>query len=451
LNDRSFRQISHPEQQVYEHLLACVRVELPSQLIERFCSLFINGVGYPDAQIASSVEQIVNSKQAEEEFPFFLNRCCHILINRWQTQPQTQGAIPQLVELLENPPSGANTYSRSLRRLRQLLKLFTETDQYMTLRRLAQVMSQAAETTGIGFDTRGNFPRTSGNYPQTSVNNIDTSDDGSTQVKTLIRRYPFLYPHYLLSQDSSYEQQQTIRQIQAQTQHRFEVNLSQYVTYQVRRVQLSRQTPAQTSGRVIQPVKNPTLLSDRELGTALKHFVGKVEGGYTYRDLAHRFLSHTSQVPSFKVFKDDFYEYLTSAINPSYGKRQFNDKLYNHLKNIVPESDYQKPSELLIVRTCSQVLSHLIVESPQRPNHFMFVDLISNMGATFTTGILLKIVLFCRKVKSFLEKRFTILFNHYESFTRDGVPWLITSLENLNVAFSIHMGKADVSCLKYII
>jgi hypothetical protein len=202
--------------------------------------------------------------------------------------------------------------------------------------------------------------------------------------------------------------------------------------------------------RIIQPVKNPTLLSDRELGVALKQFVGKVQGSCTYRDIAQSFLTHTTQTSSYKEFKEDLYEYLTASIDPAFGKRQFNDRLYTHLKSTLPHSESQRPSEFLIVRTCSQLLNFLVVESPQRPNHFTFVDLITNLGATLTTGLLLKIVLLCRKVKPYLEKRFSILFNHYESSTRDGVPWLVTSLENLNIAFSVHFGSADLSCLNQI-
>jgi hypothetical protein len=269
-------------------------------------------------------------------------------------------------------------------------------------------------------------------------------------VGALIQRYPYLYEHCLLSEDSSYEHQQTVRQIQARVQRRFEFDLSQYVTYQVRRVQAMRQPSTEAPERIIQPVNNPTLLSDRELAAALKQFVGKVQGPNTYRDVAQSFLTHTSQTSSYRDFKDDLYEYLTASIDPAYGKRQFNDRLYNHLKNTLTQSDLQKPTEFLIVRTCSQLLNFLVVESPQRPNHFVFVDLITNLGATLTTGLLLKIVLLCRKVKPYLEKRFSILFNHYESSTRDGVPWLITSLENLNVAFSVHFGSADLSCLNQI-
>jgi len=191
-------------------------------------------------------------------------------------------------------------------------------------------------------------------------------------------------------------------------------------------------------------------LSDRELGAALKHFVGKVDRGRTYRDLANSFINHTSEINSFSDFKSDLYEYLISGIDRNYGDRQFNERLYAHLNHTLAHSNDQKTSEFLIVRTCSQLLNFLIVESPQRPNHFVFVDLITNLGATLTTGLILKIILLCRKVKPYLEKRFSILFNHYESSARDGVPWLVKSLENLNLALSIHFGAADISGLKQI-
>ena len=422
LTDCYSKQTNPHEQQLYDHLLTCVQVESPAQLIARLEQLFIQGVGYSDPKIWLALEKLLLSKQAEQEFRFVINRCCHILINRWQVQPNLQSAIPELVALFEKPSPGVHPYSRGAKRLRQMVKLFTESEQYLTLRRLSQVMSQAT----------------------------DTNRNGSKQIGTLIRRYPYLYEHCLLSEDSSYEHQQTVRQIQARVEHKFECDLSQYVTYQVRQAEQNRHPDASGSVRLIQPVSNPTLLTDRELGFALKQFVGKVEGNQTYRDLAHRFVTQSNHIPSYKVFKDDLYEYLTTSIDSAYGKRQFNNRLYSQMKNILPDNDFKKPNEFLLVRTCSQLLNYLVVESSQRPNHFVFVDLITNLGATFTTGLLLKIVLICRKVKPYLEKRFSILFNHYESSTRDGVPWLITSLENLNIAFSIHFGAADVSCLNQL-
>jgi hypothetical protein len=80
----------------------------------------------------------------------------------------------------------------------------------------------------------------------------------------------------------------------------------------------------------------------------------------------------------------------------------------------------------------------------------VFMDMISNLGSVFTTGLLLKIVLICQKVKPLLESRLSILFNHYETSQCKGVPWLVKSLENWNVAGAIHFGKMDASALNFL-
>ena len=100
---------------------------------------------------------------------------------------------------------------------------------------------------------------------------------------------------------------------------------------------------------------------------------------------------------------------------------------------------------ILLLRTCSQLLNFLIVQSPTQPNHFVFVDMLSNLGAINTTSLLLKLVLLCRKVKPYLEKRFSILFNHYESHTQSSVQWLVMAMEHLNIALSTNFGSMNLA------
>ena len=87
----------------------------------------------------------------------------------------------------------------------------------------------------------------------------------------------------------------------------------------------------------------------------------------------------------------------------------------------------------------------MVVESFQQPGHFVFVDLLNNLGATRVIGTLLKLILVCRQVKGDLEKRFSILFNHYSTFPKDKVFWLVEALENLNIAFSLNFGAKKFS------
>jgi len=195
-------------------------------------------------------------------------------------------------------------------------------------------------------------------------------------------------------------------------------------------------------------VKNPTLLSDKELNRSLKHYVGNVEGGHSYKSISQSFSNHTVHTKNFGAFKKDLYEYVLGSMDTRYSQGQFNKKLFNLLQNTLPEYDQQKPTEFLMMRTSSQLLNFLIVESPHQPEHYIFIDLITNLGVTRTVGLFLKIILFSKKVRPYLEKRFSILFNHYESFTREGVPWLVRSLENMQLALSVHFGKVDLSGLK---
>ena len=421
----SYNRQTHAEEQIlYNHLLEVVQVEQPAELIARFRTLFVTGSGYPDRSVAAALETIAASKNAEQEFKYILNRCCHIPINRWQPYPGKQAAIPELIALFELVPQQSG-YSRASGRVLKLVQQFTESEQYLTLKRLAQVI------------THNSFDSTNSKIPATLA------------LGTLIPRYPYLYSHCLLSDDSTYEQQKTIKKIQAQKQQQFEIDLSQYVAHQVRKAQVARRETSVSFGRAIHNINNPTLLSDPELFFALKQFVGKVEGADTYKQLAGRFRANTSETQSYRSFKDDLYEYLISSVSHErYGKGQFNQKLYKQLQNTFPHSNAQQFNEFLMMRTCSQLLNFLVVESPQKPNHFVFVDLISNLGPTQTTGLLLKIVLICDKVKPYLEKRLAILFGHYEFRAREGVVWLVKALENLNLALSTNFGGVDLSFLR---
>lgn len=426
------REITQEEQRIYSHFLDRAQYESPRQLIDRFRSLFIEGTSY-DPLVLADLDKVIASKTADQEFKFVLNRCCHILINRWQARPHSQRAIVELVALLSSLPTRpVMEYSRTrtVKQLRELVKQFLETEQYLTLRRLSQLMIQGAETYSA-----------------------ETSPVG-----TLIRRYPYLYEHCLVSEGSPDEHQESIRQIQTQVQRQYEIDLSQYVTYQVRRSFEVRETPAasiitsaQAPARLLTPVKNPTLLDDRDLRFALQQFAGKIEGVYTHRDIAQRFLNHASDTKSFKAFKDDLYQYITASIDTEYGNRQFNKQLYAHLQATLPESNFQPLNDFLIVRTCSQLLNFMVVESPQQPQHFVFVDLLSNLGPTLTTSLLLKIVLLCRKVKPYLEKRFSILFSHYESHTRNCVPWLIAAMENLHIALSTNFSTLNLCFVNQLV
>ncbi|WP_309736562.1 hypothetical protein [Chamaesiphon sp. OTE_75_metabat_556] len=410
------------EQIIYEHFIHVVRTETPSKVLERFRTLFIEGVNYSDSRILATIESLAFERTAEQSFPLIINRCCYIIVNYWQMQPGGHVPVATLVGMLEHLHDVRMTYSRVVRRLRQLLHIYLQSDDYPKLKRLNFVLNGDIST----------------------KNTI-----AERPLGTLINRYPYLYEHSLVSEERTFENVETIKRVQRDLRREQEINLSHYLTYQVRRSRIKAQLGREAADN-LPTVVNPTLLSTKELGMAFGHFAGKAEGDATYQDLSRGFVSHLEMQPIVKTFKGDLFDYIVSGVNPSYGKRSFNDRLYKAIYSISPDRDYQRLDEIGLLRVCTHVLNHLVIESPSNPQHFVFMDMINNLGSVFTTGLLLKVVLICQKVKPLLESRLSILFNHYESSQCKGVPWLVKSLENWNVAGAIHFGKVDASALNFL-
>ncbi|NET47941.1 MAG: hypothetical protein F6K09_04275 [Merismopedia sp. SIO2A8] len=94
------------------------------------------------------------------------------------------------------------------------------------------------------------------------------------------------------------------------------------------------------------------------------------------------------------------------------------------------------------------MLNFLVVDNAKCPQHFVFVDLITNLGPIKAMGLLLRIVLFCSKVRPYLERRCSILFSHYETSDQTAVRWLVYALETLNIALVTNFGNLDLSLVK---
>jgi hypothetical protein len=56
-----YESTSSEEQQIYQHLLKLLESQSPSQMIERFRALFIEGADYPETEILLLLDKIVAS------------------------------------------------------------------------------------------------------------------------------------------------------------------------------------------------------------------------------------------------------------------------------------------------------------------------------------------------------------------------------------------------------
>lgn len=383
---------------LYIHLQQCAETESPQQLIQRFRSLFLGEVEYRDPEIWAALSRIIDADFAQQEFPHILNRCCYILINRWLKRRKRQWAIYELVELFEVLPTGLPP-CWTAQRLRSLIRYFLQSEQYQALRRLARAFKESK-------------------HPESS---------DASSLDTLIIRYPYLYEHFFLTDNSNDEHRQEIRMMRNRSQLQFEQDLSQCLSDRSSRV---------SPGNI-----NPTLLPDKKYHFAVNHFTSKVDGYHTYPELAKQFIQHSQRTRSYRTFKEELYEYISNSIDHKYGRNRFNKRLYQVLQETLSHNDSQRLSDTLLTGTCRKIFNFLVVESIQKPTHFVFFDLLNNLGATSVVGVLLKLVLICNQVKGDLEKRFSILFNHYYNCPKDKVFWLVEALENVNIAFSLNFGS----------
>ena len=118
----SIKSTKEEQQYIYDHFLYSTKEEDPDEVIRRFRYLFIKATGYEENTARLALEKIVNAENANPEFPLFLNRCCHIIINRWQLNPDLKLEIPQLVAELEQALPPGSACSRNSKKLRQLVK-----------------------------------------------------------------------------------------------------------------------------------------------------------------------------------------------------------------------------------------------------------------------------------------------------------------------------------------
>lgn len=391
-------------EKLYTHLRHCIETESFDRVLQRFHDLLIDGQAYEAREILAIVDQLTASDSAQQVFPKILNRCCYVLINASQKPKQHREIASKLFALFKAPvstlPANSSRFQH-VKRLRQLVKLFTHTEDYRKLHhdteeewriyRLAQILRSDPEREVIEKEPLIN----------------------------LIGRYYYLHASYLSSASSDSEHQHLVGKRQRQLQQKFESDLLQYVR---------QRSP---SG------KNPTLLSQQELLDNIKYFVGEVYGEYSHLDLAYQFSIRLKQPYTFKEFKNELYQYLISSIATD-KVPNFKSRLHIYLDNILPESDAKRLDSSLLLRTCNQLLSFLVVTNSQRHEHYVFIDLTANLGNAAVIGLLLRILLLCNHSKPYMEERFAILFQHYESSTQAESYWLINSLENLKIALSAH-------------
>lgn len=418
----TWQELNQEKGILYEYFRHCLSHQSPQEVLDEFRCLFIEGRS-KQPSIREALEKIILSQQGQEKFNYIINHCCHIIINAWSNQPELQKFIPNLITIFDFITPKTNCYDRRKSRLLKLVVNFKDTEQYLKLTRLVDLL--------------------------TSSQLINLESNG--KIGELAKRYFYLYEYLLLGSDQSPEEKKLIKEIYQHNQKCFEFQLSQHIIYRARLVQIARARQfSQGAGKIIRRVPNPTLLSEKDLKIAIKQYLGKVNQADNICQSARKFLTENKFRRSYREYHRDLYNYLVDSIVPRQEDYPFANKLQQIFYKIKSPGNTLELTEVVMLSTSRQLLKYLVASTYEQPEHYQFIELIKYLGTVQTITLLIKIILVCPQAKPDLEKKFAILFNHYQFYQFNEVPWLVKSLEHLLITFSLYFGKIDLSIAKIL-
>ena len=370
---------------IHNFLMEIVKHWSPDAVLEEFKHLFICPVNLANCEARQSLREIIFMDDYQE-FQRLLQRSCYILINNWNSTRQHQ-PIHDLIQLFADPTIAQKTSSPTLKRLRNWLQTFIESQDYQNLKLFA---TKHEKTSEIPWQHR---------YAS----------------------------HLLVSQyrnvQNPIEQRKAAKQLSQKLKDRFKFELAMYTAHSQRRTLRD------------QMLRNPTELGEGVMG--LIERVVKKRGFFSHTNLANIFKQQTQGL-SYQSFKQSLQKYLVFSVkNQGFGKA-LQDKLTEKLAALYPERDRETLNEAILLRTCNRLIGYFTTESGGKPSQ-LFISLLTQGNALTLATILLKLVLICNHARTHLDTCIAKLIQYYESYPEAECQWLIRFLEVYNVVFTIHV------------
>lgn len=383
------------QQQIYDDLLEAVRKLPPVEALADFESLFFGHSMSQDADVSPFLYRILFADD-EIEFRNTLKRSCYILINNWDLAREGD-MVHALLELFTQPSLKKTTFSPSLKRLRQWLSNFANSQDFEDLKLFA--------TQRLG-------PMYAASWSSRYVS------------YQLIAQY--------VDESNSLEQREAARGMSRRMKNKFKHDLAMYTAF------------SQGSSRLNHKYVNPTVLGDEVLRLIKAILVRR--GQFSYRNVARIFQQQTLDAP-YENYKESLQEYLCFSIS----QPDFLEVIETHLSEALPQiytahhGDMVDPS--LNLRTCNRLIDMLTTEDEVSPSK-LFVQLLAQGNPLNVVVILLKIVLISPNSQLYLEARLANLINYYRQFMEAECRGVIQFLEICGVMFAIYSDNVEYNLVK---
>ena len=433
INGSSHLSVDREANVIYEHLRKCAN-ESPSDVIQEFKNLLLLSKKI-NSRVSNALETVLFSNR-QQQFNTVLNNCCWIIIDCCLDNRRSMSYIFQLLDTFDLVAQ-TYSYNRQRKQLVQSIKDYQQSELYFQIRAAIAII-KPQDLTRLDLITllSARMSDTTGSQ---------TNDD---RIDIYLPRYPYLYHNFIPQNIQTKHITTLIERLQKKRQQEFEILLSKYIIYRFRLKQLEKMEPlSEEANKTITKVDNPSLLSYKASSAAFKQYLSRVNG-YSLLEKARLFTEENKSRASYKVFKQDLYRFITVDITPINNTFKFKNRFESKLAEMSAESNDKPLNKALIVQTCRQLLSIIIINTSNSNNSLNIKELIANLGATQTTLILTKIVLICPELKVDLENKIFSLAARYQLQKASEISWLIKALEHLAISLNICFGNIDTSIAK---
>ena len=395
VTDITTGSIEKAQQHIYDFFLEIIKYYESEVILNQFEKLFIEYDEIYNVSAYYALGEIIFHNK-ENEFKYTLLRCCYIVNNNWAINGNIS-ACQQLVDLFLADSISVPTRIHKLKKLRQWLQSFAQSEEYSTLRSLS------------------GKPRTRKTY-----------HNWSERFSSYLLISEYADPKKPL------EQRQYAENLSRKIKKQFKFDLAMYTARIDSKLGANPQR------------QNPTNLGDGVL-FLIKRVLNK-QGNENYRKAARNLYDQSHSI-TFIEFKSRLLAYLGISQDALEISEVFRLTVVQKLKHFQEHRNDELMTLSLLYVTCNRILQYLLLSERRKPSDFLQLSLEYD-NCLNPIILLLKIVLIQPHIRFYLEGYVAELIKFYSVYEETECQSFINFLDVLNVTLAIFDEDTDYSLIR---
>ena len=363
-----------------------------SQAQADFYRLLFDANTYPNKDVLAALHHIIDTPEFASTGKYVINRCFYTVGNLWLQDTTRRTALKELIMQAEvrQPSQPMDRYTRAWR---EQFENYAISNLYVALQHQMRLLAE-------------DIP--------------EKQEDA--KFSSNLKHLHFIQESVTVTEDIPKNLSAGIRQLRAKNIKLLHQQLNHYANGDQNR-----------NGT---PLVNPTGLSDNTLKESIGQYRPDRENSIYSQ--ANDFLQN---VPcrNLRQLRQELSWYIReplAAKDERYKKGSFVQRLDKVLQQ--GDDDDMVVNAVSVTTILQRVMQFLVVKDIRLNNPVELKNLIDKVGHQVVTTVLLRLVLFWRRICPWLESRFGILFHVYEHQRKCDINPIVLAFEHVNVALALN-------------